>query len=111
MKKMICLIGILVYPTIFMGCATIYDGKTQTIRINTDPSEADVVVEEAWSKETVAQDVSPMEVNLERKHSYHVKIRKDGYLSTTVGIRRKANNAIIIDLRCFLSILPAQVLG
>jgi hypothetical protein len=39
-----------------------------------------------------------MEVKLARKNSYHVKISKDGYLSTTVGIRRKANNAIIIDL-------------
>lgn len=80
------------------GCMTIYDGTTQRIKIQTRPSEASVLVEEARTKNIIASDTSPMEIDLKRNHSYHIKINKDGYHPTTVGIWRKTNDAIWIDL-------------
>jgi len=84
--------------TLLAGCMTMYDGKTQKIKIRTEPSEAMIRVEESRTKTTVATDTSPMEINLERKHSYHVKISKEGYQPATVGIWRQTNDVVWINL-------------
>lgn len=93
------------------GCVTIYDGRMQKIKIETEPTEAMVTVEEAKTKAIVAFDTSPMEIELERKHSYHLKISKEGYQPTVVGIWRQANDAIWIDLGLLPFHWPGTALG
>jgi len=80
------------------GCMTIYDGTTQKIKIKTRPPEASILVEEARTKGIIASDTSPTEIDLKRNCSYHIKINKDGYQPVTVGIWRKANDIVWIDL-------------
>jgi len=98
MQRAFSVLFVVTMAVLLAGCMTIYDGKRQTIKIKTEPSEAMIIVEEAKTKAIIATDSSPMEIDLERKHSYHIKISKEGYQPTIVGIWRQTNNVVWINL-------------
>lgn len=78
--------------TIFMvGCGAIMHGTQQDISINSSPNEAQVTVQGD-------QKTTPAVFKLKRKHSYILKISKEGYESSEVMINNKLDWTAWCDL-------------
>lgn len=73
------------------GCGAIFNGSRQTIAAQSAPEGAQITVEPGGMKYT-----APTEMSLERKHSYVLTFRKEGYSDATFAIRKKASTGIII---------------
>ena len=73
------------------GCGAIVHGTRQDIAINSNPNQAQVIVQ-GESKTT------PAMFNLKRKHSYVVKISKEGYESSDIMINNKLDWTAWCDL-------------
>jgi hypothetical protein len=82
------------------GCASIVSGRNATVEIESQPSNADVVVRDKHGKEVVATH-TPASVQLKRKDgflmpaSYTATIEKPGYAPETVPIRSTVNPWIL----------------
>ncbi|HEX3072109.1 MAG TPA: PEGA domain-containing protein [Ignavibacteriales bacterium] len=72
-----------------VGCATIINSATQDIQVFSNPSDAEVWVDGFNRGKT------PTMLNLERKHSYIIKIKKEGYKDTELTIKRESSPWII----------------
>ena len=83
---------------IISGCGAIMHGAHQDIAINSNPNQAQVIVQ-GESK------VTPAMFNLKRKHSYIVKISKEGYESSDIMINNKLDWTAWCDLFVF-GIIP-----
>src|SRR5262245_57608074 len=67
------------------GCATVLSGTTDTVRINSVPADATVLVD-GRSYQT------PVSLTLSRTRSYDVIIHKDGYLTVRRVILQVGNS-------------------
>jgi len=82
------------------GCASIVSGRNATVEIESQPSNADVVVRDKHGKEVVATH-TPASVQLKRKDgflmpaSYTATIEKPGYSPEIVPIRSTVNPWIL----------------
>jgi len=78
------------------GCASVISGRTATVRIDSRPSDADVVIRDKLGNEVLATH-TPATVELRRKQGwvwparYTATIEKPGYQPQTVPIRSTLN--------------------
>lgn len=79
------------------GCATALRGKTQGMRIQTDPAGAQAHIEslgdEAAPKSVTV--VTPAKVELRRNQEHRITITKDGYHPVTVTLKPTWDGAAI----------------
>ena len=78
----------LITLTIVSGCATVVKGTTQNIPVNSDPTGAEVVVNNN------VLGTTPTEIKLKRKRDHQVVIRKEGYTSVTMPILKSVGGAV-----------------
>lgn len=82
------------------GCASIINGRTATVSIDSRPSEAQVVIRDKRG-DTVLTTLTPATVELKRKDKfiwpakYTATIEKPGYQSKTVPINQTINPWIL----------------
>ena len=67
------------------GCATIMTGTTQTISINTTPSNANVWVDGIYV------GASPISVNMKRDKSHIVRVELEGYQPCEMVLNKELN--------------------
>ncbi len=63
------------------GCATIMHGTTQDIKITTDPSGADLLIDGRQ------QFKSPATITMNRKDDHTVEISREGYKKRKIDIK------------------------
>lgn len=78
----------LITLTIVSGCATVVKGTTQSIPVNSDPTGAEVVVNNN------VLGTTPTEIKLKRKRDHQVVIRKEGYTSVTMPVLKSVGGAV-----------------
>jgi hypothetical protein len=71
------------------GCATIVNGRTQTVPINTYPGGAHVYVDEQLKGHT------PLSVPMKRNEPHTVRLAMSGYPDHRVTLESKADAALI----------------
>ena len=71
------------------GCATIINGTTQKIMIDSSPQAATATLQPGGQTVT-----TPHEVELERKHTYHVHYSLEGYEDTIGYIDQERSGAV-----------------
>jgi len=87
----------LVIAFVLSGCGAIVHGTRQDITISSSPSQAQVLVQGE-------QKITPAVFNLKRKHSYIIKISKEGYDPSEVIILNKLDWVALVDI--FAGVLP-----
>jgi hypothetical protein len=92
----------LVAVAFLQGCATMMNGTTQTVRIETDPPGATLTI-----LPDGVQAVSPAEIELGRKAFRTIEVRLDGYEVTRIYLDRyvegeKVAPNVVIDPLFFL---------
>ena len=85
---MIRAIFLFIALSLVSGCATIVKGTTQSIPVNSDPTGAEVVVNNN------VLGTTPTQIKLKRKSDHQVLIRKDGYNTTTMPVLRSVGGAV-----------------
>ncbi|MDU7693212.1 MAG: hypothetical protein E7K04_03085 [Helicobacter sp.] len=80
----------------FAGCATIFNGTSQDVSINSQPSGAQFTIIDDRNQE-IAQGITPSTVNLERgsgyfrSASYHIIFEKPGFMKSAQPVRTSIN--------------------
>ena len=84
MKLRICRLGMLfIFVTVFSSCATLMNGTTQKVTVESEPTGAIVKVEPGYD-----QAKTPVELHLKRKDGpYRLTITMDGYQPYQVYIK------------------------
>lgn len=82
MKKLLVLVAISV---LFSGCATIFKGSNENVKVNATPAAATIVVK-AQTGQVMYQGEVPTEVKLPKKNTYTVEVALAGYKSQTIYI-------------------------
>jgi len=85
---MIRAVLLLIALSLISGCATVVKGTTQTIPVNSDPTGAQVVVNNN------VLGTTPTEIKLKRKKDHQVVVRKEGYNSVTMPILKSVGGAV-----------------
>ncbi len=82
---------------LFTGCASIVGNPNQTLPISSTPSEANIVIVDEKGKK-VFKGITPTSVTLPKSDgsywggkSFTIEISKDGYATTTIPVKAKAN--------------------
>jgi hypothetical protein len=70
------------------GCATIVNGTTQKITIQSEPTDANVRIDGTMTVTT------PAIVELKRNQKHIVEIEKPGYASQTINIKSELNGMV-----------------
>jgi uncharacterized protein YceK len=70
------------------GCTTVIKGTTQTVPVNSDPSGAEIVV----NNRTVG--TTPAEIELKRKRDHQITLQLDGYEPATVAVLKSVGGAV-----------------
>lgn len=96
----IILIIILATSLTYQGCASIFKGPKCSVRLESKPQGAKILVDEVLVGET------PRVLELYSKKNYFVKFRMDGYAEATIFLRAEA-----ITLWVILDIFPGILLG
>jgi hypothetical protein len=73
------------------GCGAIFKGSSQDISIQSAPAGATVTGSPGFGTLT-----TPTTVKLSRNSNYEMSFSKEGYNSTSVGIRKSADGGIIV---------------
>lgn len=81
----------LIVVFVMSGCGAIMHGSSQDISINSSPTEAKTLV-------SGEERTTPAKYNLKRKHSYLVKISKEGYETAEVMINNKLDWTAWVDI-------------
>lgn len=79
-KVKVILIGLI--GLTFAGCATILHGTHQEINVRSVPSGANIYIQGAQV------GVTPATLHLQRKHSYQLVFKKDGYKPVKVNMEK-----------------------
>lgn len=67
------------------GCAAVFRGSKQEVKLEAAPEKADVRVEGKF------QGSTPVTLNLDRQHDQNLSIVKDGYREQQVYLRKRAD--------------------
>ena len=78
-----------------MGCATIFTGTTQVIRIRSAPSGAAVKLD------GIGRGTTPTRLKVERGSNHFVKLTKEGFEPITIHIGQKLNGWFILNVVLF----------
>lgn len=81
-------IFLLIILGLVSGCATVVNGTTQSIPVNSDPTGAEVLVNNN------VLGITPTQIKLKRKEDHQVMIRKEGYASATVPVLKSVGGAV-----------------
>lgn len=76
----------------FTGCASIIDGNTQSVTFNSDPREADIVID------GVTKGVTPLTITLKRKEGTVVVAKKDGYKDQQMSLSTRTNGLVFVNI-------------
>lgn len=79
--NLIGVVGVVLFVVILSGCATIVSGRSQNIVVETDPSGANVTIDDHLK-------VSPATFTLKKTQLYSVRIEKEGFQSQQLEIKR-----------------------
>ncbi len=91
LAAVLCLVAVAAMA--FAGCATIFHGSTDKVDFSSDPTGAKVYVNGQLMGTT------PMQLNLQAKHSYSIEFRKDGYENRTVMLNTSVGGGwIVLDI-------------
>lgn len=93
----VALVGVFIF--IISGCATIIKGTNQNISIQSNPSNAKVVVKTTGGIE-VFNGVTPASAKLPKKKEYVVTVTLDGYKEETVMISQSFEAWTIGNIIC-----------
>jgi hypothetical protein len=80
--------GLFFALSLVSGCATVVKGTTQVIPINSDPTGAEVLVNNNML------GITPTEIKLKRKNDHQVIIRKEGYSTVTMPVLKSVGGAV-----------------
>lgn len=73
---------------LFTGCATVLKGTTQTMPISSDPTGAEIIVN------NITVGITPAEVELQRKRDHQITLQKDGYAPAVVPVLKSVGGAV-----------------
>ncbi len=73
------------------GCGTIFGGTTETISVQSSPAGVTVTTNPATGTFT-----TPASIELDRKDSYTITAKKDGYSDGQAFIRKKIRSGVLI---------------
>ena len=83
----------LVMVLFLTNCATVFKGVTTDVNFRSDPTGAEVYVNEN------KMGTTPVELKLESKKTYHIEFKKEGYESKTYTITNHVGvNWVILDV-------------
>ena len=101
-QPIVLLVTIVLSLSLFVSsCGLIVHGTSQDITVNSSPSEAKAIVR-GDTKTT------PAVFDLKRKHSYTIKVSKDGYETVEVIINNKLDCTAWVDIFLF-GVIPVFV--
>lgn len=83
------------------GCATIMTGTFQGVKIESNPSGADVFVNGDLAGTT------PCKVNLDQDTDPYVVLKKEGYADTRIYLKKGMNGWLVLDM--FTGIVPGLI--
>ncbi|HEU4407596.1 MAG TPA: hypothetical protein VFS43_20185 [Polyangiaceae bacterium] len=95
------------------GCATLFNGTSDSVHIESSPSAARYAITSAGGGITATKDVTvasgttPATVNLSKKSAYVLTVKLEGYQESKVPIDQDFNGWIILSALC--GILPAGI--
>lgn len=99
-KQLLTVIAIgLVIAIALSGCATIFKGTNQDIRITSTPANATVVIKTSGGVE-VFNGTTPATAKLPKKKEYIVTVKMDGYKETNVMVNQGFEAWTIGNLLC-----------
>ena len=85
-KRNTTLLCIIAISITIIGCGTIMHGSTQEVSISSNPTEADVFIDDKDMGKT------PINLNLDREHkTQNLRVELDGYLPYEMTINRKVS--------------------
>lgn len=70
------------------GCATVIKGRTQTVPVSSDPTGAEIIVNQ------IPMGVTPSQLELRRKDDHLITLRKDGYAPASVPVLKSVGGAV-----------------
>ncbi|TKB45601.1 PEGA domain-containing protein [Thalassotalea mangrovi] len=80
------IVSALVVLTALSGCASIVDGSTQQVTIQSTPAGAEVLIN------GVSQGVTPLTIDVKRADNTSLTVRKEGYTDQTITMTTKLNS-------------------
>lgn len=75
------------------ACATVTKGTSNTVKVTSTPSDAQVVIKEVLNKYDGAECTTPCEVELKRKGNYETTVSKSGYTPFTTVLVPKVSTS------------------
>lgn len=95
------------------GCATIFNGTSDSVHIESSPSAARYSIRSAGGGVTATKDITvasgttPATVSLSKKSTYVLSVKLEGYQESQVTINQDFNGWIILSALC--GIIPAGI--
>ncbi len=74
--------------SLLSGCATVIKGRTQTVPVSSDPTGAEIIVN------NVSMGITPAELELRRKDDHLITLEKDGYAPASVPVLKSVGGAV-----------------
>lgn len=92
MKKLFLIFCLLVI-IVWSGCATIFSGSKEQIEFTSEPSGANIVINNN------VEGLTPLKVSLKKGNEYVVEISKDGFKKKTYRLSYSINSGwLILDI-------------
>ena len=88
--KTICVLALV--GTLSSGCATLFNGTSDRVRIVSDPSGAEVYVD------GVREGVTPLNKSFASKYDHQVVLRKEGYKDAAFEMNQAPNIAFFFNV-------------
>jgi uncharacterized protein YceK len=107
MKRMITIIVLTTFVITLSGCATIFDGRIDTVKTSSNPSGAEVYLN------GVKIGTTPVNIDLKKKGEYTILIKKEGYKDQIFKVTNKVGVGwIVLDvLMGFVPVIVDAVTG
>ena len=97
MKKSIILLSFLL-----TSCATLINGKTQEVVINSSPAGADVTINNEYV------GITPLDAKVVRKYDFDIILTKDGYVSVNKTYSKELDPIVLGNL--FIGGIPGLII-
>ncbi len=92
-KMLITVSAVLLLISLTTACATIFQGSNQKVAMSSEPGGAKVYVNGQYMGTT------PFEIKLERKKTYNIEFRKEGFQNKTVVLTNSIGAGwIVLDI-------------